>query len=231
MSDSVRPHRRQPTRLPRPWDSPGKNTGVGCHVFLQCLKVKSESEVAQSCPTLCDPLDCSLPGSSLHGIFQARVLEWGAIAFSRLSDSILRSQHTLRSTCSDLLSVMWEGGCSWWEKSILFLCRRDELLACSFVCRSKVIFKTSLSVIKFIFYPSGLRIYFLLDLEMDEKSERVTAAQSWGLSDPRDSSPPCSSVHGILQARILKWVVIPFSKRSSWPRDWTPVSCIAEILE
>ena len=79
VSDSVWPDRLQPTR---PWDSPGKNTGVGCHFLLQCMKVKSESEVAQSCPTLCDPMDCSLPGSSIHGIFQARVLEWGAIAFS-----------------------------------------------------------------------------------------------------------------------------------------------------
>ena len=130
MSGSVRPHRRQPTRLPRPWDSPSKNTGVGCHFLLQCMKMKSESEIAQSCPTLCDPIDgrppgsrhhwdspgkntgvgchfllqcmkmksergvaqscptlsnpmdCSLPGSSFHGIFQARVLEWGAIDFS-----------------------------------------------------------------------------------------------------------------------------------------------------
>ncbi|KAB0360689.1 hypothetical protein FD754_004845 [Muntiacus muntjak] len=83
MSDSVRPHRRQPTRLLHPWDSPGKNTGVvGCHFLLQCMKVKSESEVAQSCLTLSDPMDCSLPGFSVHGIFQARVLEWGAIAFS-----------------------------------------------------------------------------------------------------------------------------------------------------
>ena len=82
MSDSVQPQRQQPTRLPRPWDSPGKNTGVGSHFLLQCMKVKSESEVAQSCPTLSDPMDCSLPGSSVHGIFQARVLEWGAIAFS-----------------------------------------------------------------------------------------------------------------------------------------------------
>ena len=81
VSDSVRPHRRQPIRLPRPWDSPGKNTGVGCHFLLQCMKVKSESEVAQSCPTLSDPMDCSPPGSSVHGIFQARVLEWGAIVF------------------------------------------------------------------------------------------------------------------------------------------------------
>ena len=78
----VQPHRRKPTRLPCPWDSPGKNTGVGCHFLLQCMKVKSEREVAQSCLTLSDPMDCSPPGSSTHGIFQARVLEWGAIAFS-----------------------------------------------------------------------------------------------------------------------------------------------------
>ena len=81
VSNSVRPHRRQLTRLPRPWDSPGKNTGVGCHFLLQCMKVKSEGEVAQLCLTLSDPMDSSLPGSSIHGIFQARVLEWGAIAF------------------------------------------------------------------------------------------------------------------------------------------------------
>ena len=81
MSDSVRPHRQQPIRLHRPWDSPGKNTGVGCHFLLQCMKVKIEREVAQPCLTLGDPMDCSLPGSSTHGIFQARVLEWGAIAY------------------------------------------------------------------------------------------------------------------------------------------------------
>ena len=68
VSDSVRPHRWQPIRLHRPWDSPGKNTGVGCHFLFQCTKVKSESEVTQSCPTLSDPMDCSLPGSSIHGI-------------------------------------------------------------------------------------------------------------------------------------------------------------------
>ena len=83
VSNSVRLHRWQPTRLPRPWDSPGKNTGVGCHFLLQCTKVKSESEVSQSYPTLSDPMDCSLPGSSVHGIFQARVLDWVAIAFSK----------------------------------------------------------------------------------------------------------------------------------------------------
>ena len=81
----MRPYRWKPTRLRHPWDSPGKNTGVGYRFLLHCMKVKSESEVAQSCPTLSDPMDCSLPGSSIHGIFQARVLEWGAIAFSGLS--------------------------------------------------------------------------------------------------------------------------------------------------
>ena len=77
-------HRQQPTRLPRPRDSPGKNTGAGCHFLLQCMKVKSESEATQSCPTLRDPMDCGPPGSSIHGTFQARVLEWGAIAFSEM---------------------------------------------------------------------------------------------------------------------------------------------------
>ena len=119
----MRPHRRQPTRLPGPWDSPGKNTGVGCHFLLQCIKVKSESEVALS-----DPMDCSPPGSSIHGIFQARVLEWGATAFFceryyqspsgavlrwRLSPPLLAAgewakaedRNTLRkSTCTDNLS-------------------------------------------------------------------------------------------------------------------------------
>ena len=72
MSDSVRSHRRQPSRLPRPWDSPGKNTGVGCHFLLQCMKVQRESAVAQSCLTLSDPMDCSLPGPSIHGIFPGK---------------------------------------------------------------------------------------------------------------------------------------------------------------
>ena len=92
MSDSVQPHRWQPTRLCRPWDSPGKNTGEGCHFLLQCMKVKSESEVAQSCLIPSNPMDCSLPGSSNHGIFQARALEWGAIAFSEVVRLLLSLQ-------------------------------------------------------------------------------------------------------------------------------------------
>ena len=101
VSDSVRPQRRQPTRLPRPWDSPGKNTGVGCHFLLHCMKVKSESDVAQSCLTLSDPMDCSPPGPSVHGIFQARVLEWVAIAFSEKAINI--SSYTAAVAFSVLL--------------------------------------------------------------------------------------------------------------------------------
>ena len=107
MSDSMRPHRRQSIRLLCPRNSPGKNTGVGCHFLLQCMKVKSESEVAQSCPTLHDPMDCSLPGSSVHGIFQARVLEWGAIAFSEIQPTVLQMSQALKKHVhqSDQISV------------------------------------------------------------------------------------------------------------------------------
>ena len=103
MSDSVRPHRRQPNRLPRPWDSPSKNTGVGCHFLLQCMTGKSESEVAQSCLTLSDPMDCSPSGSSIHGIFQAGVLEWAAIAFSKLK---LAAAAKLLQSCLTLCDPM-----------------------------------------------------------------------------------------------------------------------------
>ena len=107
MSDSVRPHRRQPTRLPYPWDSPGKNTGVGCHVLLQCMKVKSKSEVTQLCPTLSDPMNCSLAGSSIHGIFQARVLEWGAIAFSVFSIYVYIYMDSLPSEHLHICIYIW----------------------------------------------------------------------------------------------------------------------------
>ena len=100
MSNSVWPHRRQPTRLLCPWDSPGKNTGVGCHFLLQCMKVKSE--VTQSCPTFSDLMDCSPPGSFIHGIFQARVLQWGATAFSNTATR--RGQLQLYATTQMRLS-------------------------------------------------------------------------------------------------------------------------------
>ena len=100
MSDSVRPHRRQPTRIRRPWDSPGKNTGVGCHFLLQCMTVKSECEASQLCLTLSDPMDCSPPGSSVHWIFLARVLEWGAIAFSTEGLLLLLSHFSRVRLCA-----------------------------------------------------------------------------------------------------------------------------------
>ena len=100
MSDSVQPHRRPPTRLPRPWDSPGKITGVGCRF----MKVKSESEDARSCLTLSYPMDYSPPGSFVHGIFQARVLEWGAIGFSMDMYTLL---HLKQVTNRDLLYSTW----------------------------------------------------------------------------------------------------------------------------
>ena len=81
LSNSVQPHRQQPTRLRCPWNSPGKNTGVGCPFLLQCVKVKS-------CPTLSSPMDCSPPGSSIHGIFRAGILEWVASAFSSIDTRV-----------------------------------------------------------------------------------------------------------------------------------------------
>ena len=146
MSDSVRPHRWQPTKLHRPWDSPGKNTGVGCHFLLQCMKVKSE--VAQSCPTLSDPMDCSPPGSSIHGIFQARVLEWGAIAFSLES-------------CTDTIYL----------KILSFLLKYACVLKSLQLCPT--------------------------------------------LCNPMDCSPPGSSVHGTLQARVLERVAMASSREST----------------
>ena len=122
MSNSVQSHRRQPARLPCPWDSPGKNTGVGCHFLLQCMRVKSESEVTQSCPTLHNPMDCSLPGSSIHGIFQARGLEWGAIAFSaNLTSNI---QITFSQACLYAHIYKYKHGCI-----CEFVCRDDHVCA------------------------------------------------------------------------------------------------------
>ena len=101
----MRPHRRQPTRLPCPWDSPGKNTGMGCHFLLQCMRVKSESEVSQSYSISSNPMDCSLQGSSVHGIFQARVLEWGAIAFS-IYLCLERNKVKVSQSCQTLCDPM-----------------------------------------------------------------------------------------------------------------------------
>ena len=106
---TLRSHRWGPTRLPHPWDSPGMNTGVGCHFLLQCIKVKSESEVAQSCPTLCDPIDGSPPGSPIPGILQARTLEWVAISFSNASKWKVKgkSHRYLQLLCLPLGLIPW----------------------------------------------------------------------------------------------------------------------------
>ena len=106
MSDSVRPHRWQPTRLRRPWDSPGKNSGVGCHFLLPCIKVKVKS--LSKCPTLCDPMDYSLPGSSVHGIFRARVLEWVTIGLLRDISSIHHLFLALSTRCPERSSTLVE---------------------------------------------------------------------------------------------------------------------------
>ena len=133
MSDSVRPHRRQPTRLPHPWDSPAKNTGVGCHFLLQCMKVKSESEDAHSYPTLIDPMDCSLPGSSVHGIFQARVLEWVAIALVKKTNKQTKKQKNTQKPncqcrrCRRLGLDPWIGKIPWrraWQPTLVILAWR-----------------------------------------------------------------------------------------------------------
>ena len=111
----MRLHRWQPTRLPLPWDTPGKNTGVDCHFLLQCMKVKRESEAAQSCLTLCNPMDCSLPGSSIHGIFQARVLEWGAIPTNPLATWCEELTHLRRPWCWERLKAGGEGEDRGWD--------------------------------------------------------------------------------------------------------------------
>ena len=178
MSDSVRPQRWQPTRLPRPWDSPGKNTGVGCHFLLQCMKVKSESEVAQSCPTLSDPTDCSLRGSSVYGIFQARVLEWGAIAFS--APTVYRGSN-FSASCQYLSSFVVLK-----LKRVCFY-RNFKLPGVKFT----KLFWLSRSTC-FLHIPACLTLFY-----------------------PLDCSCPGSSVHRILQARIVEWVAIPFSRGSS----------------
>ena len=119
-------------RLPCPWDSPGKNTGVDCHFLLQCMKVKSESEVTQLCPTLSDPMDCSLPGSSVHGIFQARVLEWGAIDFSAISSRLFISL-----ACSNLSGSFVS---LWCQFSFLILLIRIQLALSGLMCHLKLVF-------------------------------------------------------------------------------------------
>ena len=171
------PHRWQPTRLPRTWNSPGKNTGVDCHFLLQSKKVKSQSEVTQSCPTLSDPMDCSLPGSSVHGIFQARVLEWAPLPSPTGRENM--TKHWL------------------WNHIIL-----DSILACSPGTYS----------VAWVLELSCFKSHLPYLLNKKERQEREVAQSCLTLCNPMDCSPPASSVHGIFQVRVLKWVAISFSK-------------------
>ena len=191
----MQPHRWQPIRLPCPWDSPGKNTGVGCHFLLQCMKVKSESEVAQSCSTLSDPMDCSLPGSSTQGIFQARVLEWGAIAFSVMRLRFfffffnLLFLNLFFSVCSLFLKCF---------KIYLFFNWRTIALQ------------------NFIFCQTSTWISHRYTYE----SESEVAQSFRTLCGPMDYSLPGSFIHGIFQARVLEWGAIAFSERDTERRPF-----------
>ena len=187
MSDSVWPPRRQPTRLSRLWDSPGKKTGVGCHFLLQCMKVKSESEADQSYLTLSNPMDCSLPGSS-HGIFQARVLEWGAFSVSFPSVLKYYDGLELRSIFNGfrlLLLTPWSympaASSHGYNPTGLFLGGGEtgESVHCG---------------------PS-LAYYMPEEVKWSEFAQSCPT-----LCDPMDCSLPGSSVHRIFQARVLEWV-------------------------
>ena len=117
----MRPHRQQPTRLRRPWDSPRKNTGVGCHFLLHCVEVKGESEVAQSRPTRGDPMDCSPPGSSILGF--SRQEYWSglplpspeerSLVFLILLFSSISLHCSLRKVFSSLLAILWNSAFRW----------------------------------------------------------------------------------------------------------------------
>ena len=149
---SVRPHRWQLTRLLRPWDSPGKNTGVGCHFLFQCMKVKSESEVTQSCPTLSDPKDCRIPGSSTHGIFQARVLECGATAFSIYADDTTLRAESEEELKSLLMKVREESEKVGLKRNI----QKTKVMASSPITSWQIDGETVETVTDFIFLGSKI---------------------------------------------------------------------------
>ena len=187
----MRPHRRQPTSFPCPWDSPGKSTGVGYHFLLQCIKVRSEREVTQSCPTPSDPMDCSPPGSSTHGIFQARVLEWGVIAFS----GWVAETHLIQ---------------------IFSIPRLKRLLGKWLQAKGKSVKKNSPTsrwlilnneTKSFTFYFSHYKSNMCACMHAKWTQSCLTPCE------PMDCSPPGSSVHGILHARMLEWVAISFSRK------------------
>ena len=180
MSNCVQPHRQQPTRLPHPWDSPGKNTGVGCHFLLQRTKVKSQSEVSQSCLTVSDPMDCSLPGFSIHGIFQARGLEWGAIAFS-----VTLHRPSIYFIVVLLLSRIWLFGTLWIAaqqaslsftifRSLLKLMFIESVMPCNhlFLCRPLFLLPSIFLSIRVFFQwvSSSHQVAIVLELQLQHQS-------------------------------------------------------------
>ena len=230
----MRPHRWQPTRLPRPWDSPGKNTGVGCHFLLPCVKVKSEIEVTRSCLTLRDPIDCSLPGSSVHGILQARILEWVAISFSRGSSwPRNRSQVsciTGRFFTNWLTRVQGKPYrsvrlISTWTSLLPLLIMLYNISQLTSVLRFLIFAAKSLQSCPTLCDPidgsppgspcpwdspgknTGESCHFLLQC-MKVKSESEVLQSCPTLCDPMDCSLPGSSAHGTFQARVLEWGAI-----------------------
>ena len=218
MSDSVRPHRWQPTRLPHSWDSPGKNTGVGCHFLLQCRKVKSESKVVQSCQTLSNPVDCSLPGSTVHGIFQARVLEWGAIAFSISYARYLLFLSFIVPILAWNISLI---SLFSWKRSLVFPILFFSSISLHWSLRKAFFISPCYSLelciqmgISFLFsFPftshlftvickasSGNYFVFLPFFFLGMVLAITSCAMLW------------TSIHGIFQARVLEWGAIAFSK-------------------
>ena len=176
----MRPHGLQPTRLLRPRDSPGKNTGVGCHFLLQCMKVESESEVTQSCLTLSDHTDYSLPGSSIHGVFWATVLEWGAIAFSVSFLVIIKCSNQSYSVSMDSMKNNNNYKRHWIHIHFSF---------------SEKWYKLSLFLSSQANHYIDILYYVLCAKPLHS---------CLTLCNPMDCTLPGSSAHGILQARVLE---------------------------
>ena len=199
MSDSVRPHRRQPTRLPRPWDSPGKNTGVGCHFLLQCMKVKSESEVAQSCLTLATPWTAAYQAPPSMGF--SRQEYWSGVPLPSPGNIFRTIQY-------DRLH--------YWPQFFTHFCIHN------FWHVTLGFFPLTLGSAMWLTLANWLRQIWSVSVQ---KVKVLVAYSCLTLCNPMD--PPGSSAHGILQTRILEWVAFLFSRESSWPRDRTWVSCTA----
>ena len=198
VSDSVRPQRRQPTRPPRPWDSPGKNTGVSCHFLLQCMKVKSESEVTQSCPTLSNPRDCKPTRLLRPWDFPGKSTGMGCHCLLRPSRLYIPKSFFLPSSPNILLFLFISPQDS--TPNLPVLTTQSPLLFLNFLSQT----------IKNISVPN---------LGANSMCVCLVASVVSNSLDPMDCSPSGSSVHGILQARILEWVAISFSRGSSLLRD------------